>query len=107
MFGLRYGVQIFIFFKSVGLGLLLGTFYLLLSGVRLLRPHTAAAVLVHDFFFFVVCAVFTFLFLFAYNAGIPRGYVFFGEGTGLLLAGTVLRSVFRALVRACAGRKSR
>lgn len=97
MFGLPYSVQIFIFLKSIGLGVLFGAFFLLFSAVRFVIPHTAAAVFIEDLFFFCVCAVCTFLFLFAYNAGIPRFYVFFGESIGLLLAGTVLRGVFYAV----------
>ena len=104
MFGLLHSVKIFVFLKSIGLGTLLGAVYLLNAGVRYLIPHRAAAVFLEDICFFVLCAVLTFLFLFQYNAGVPRGYVFFGEGIGFLIAATVLRSVMLAFLRTLAKR---
>ena len=105
MFGLLHSVQIFIFFKSVGLGILLGGFYLLFSAFRYFFSHIWFAVFAEDILFFIVFAVTTFLFLFVYNAGIPRFYVFVGESVGLFLAGTVFRGVFRALLRKISVRK--
>ena len=104
MFGLLHSVQVFILLKSVGLGMLFGLLWLLFDAFRRFVPHVWAAVMAEDVLFFCVAAVLTFLFLFAYNAGIPRLYVFFGEAAGLLLCGAVFRGVFVPL-RAKRGNK--
>ena len=99
MFGLLHSVQIFVFFKSIGLGGLLGLISFILSLLRCFLPHVRIVLFLEDVLFFILSAVFTFLFLFSYNAGIPRLYVFVGEAVGFLVLGIVLRSILVAFYR--------
>ena len=85
MFGVRHGFFTAVFFKSVGVGFLIGVLYLLFMLPRGSGKTNKWVVFAQDILFFLLAAVLSFIFLYDINAGVARLYVFFGEGVGFLL----------------------
>ena len=93
-FGLVHGVQVLIFCKSIGMGMLLGAYCMLFVLIRRIVAHGFTATLIEDMLVLISCAVFTFCFLFTFTAGVGRLYIFFGELAGFILSERVLRVLF-------------
>ena len=85
MFGLPHSVQIFLFFKSVGLGTVTGALFLLFRLLRGLVPHHWIAVFFEDLLLCCFSSLLLFYFLFTCNAGIPRFYLLCGDAVGFCL----------------------
>ncbi len=83
MFGVAHSFYLSVFAKSVGMGFLLGALYCAFMLLRRCGLRRTGAVIAEDILFFLLCAVFTFLFVFDVNAGKARFYIFAGEGIGL------------------------
>lgn len=98
MFGLPHAVQFFLFFKSLGLGMVTGFVCLFFCLLRGLIPHKSVAVFFEDVLFFCVSALLLYYFLFTCNAGIPRLYLLAGDFSGACLCFYCFRP---AVDRAC------
>ena len=98
MIGIPNYIQYYIFLRSLGAGYLIGTLFFFLSFIRIFIQHSKPAVFIEDIIFAVSSSYLTFLFLYTYNAGIPRFYILLGEATGIILC-TVFSHVILSSLR--------
>lgn len=91
---IEVNTQTLVFLQSLLLGFCLGLFYDVFRIFRLAIHHSGAIIFLEDIFFFIVCAVLTFLFsLLALN-----GHVRVFLGVGELLGATVYYFSFGVVV---------
>lgn len=97
MFGVSHSFSYFTFLKSIGIGYLIGAFYLLFKFIRILGIKQAPFVFLQDLLFFTFSSVAVFLFVYEINAGIFRFYIICGIIIGFLLfylvPGSLLNSI--------------
>lgn len=82
MFGVQHAFSLSVFYKSVGIGFLIGAIYALFMLLRALGPNGKFAVFFQDVAFFLIAAVLCFILLFDVNSGIGRFYIFIGVFCG-------------------------
>ena len=82
MFGVSSAAWFLLFLKSVGLGYLLGAFYGVFILLRRVGLRQFALVVAQDLVFAILAGFFTYLFLYVANSGVPRLFIFAGEGLG-------------------------
>lgn len=83
--GFSHTVQLSVFLKSVGAGYVLGLLFFLMSFLNAIISKKDIFVFFRDLLFFISSAVFSFLFMLKYNAGIVRFYILAGELIGFIL----------------------
>lgn len=83
--GFRHAVQLSVFFKAIGAGYLLGFLFSFVMFFNVFSGKSHFSVFIRDILFFVSGALFSFLFVLKYNAGIVRFYIFAGELIGFCL----------------------
>lgn len=97
--GFEHSVALSVTVKAVGAGYMLGMFYLFFIFLNSLWNKHTVSVFLRDILYFCVSAVFCFLFILKYNAGVFRFYIFAGLITGFLIfyifPGTALGEYFR------------
>ncbi|MCH5198246.1 MAG: spore cortex biosynthesis protein YabQ [Oscillospiraceae bacterium] len=85
MFQVPHIFQISVFFKSIGLGALIGILYFFFIILRRSGLSKTAVVVAQDIVFFCAAAVISFMFIFEVNAGETRFFIFAGEVMGFCL----------------------
>ena len=85
MFGIGHSFSYFTFLKSLGIGYLIGTLYIIFKLIRLLGLKQAPVVFIQDILFFSISSVVIFLCVFEINAGIFRFYIISAIVMGFLL----------------------
>ncbi len=95
--GYEHIVQLSVFLKSIGAGFVIGILFSVFSVLNLLNGKNTAIVCIRDIIFFLISAVFTFLFALKYNAGIIRFYLLAGELIGFCLSYMFTCNVIRTL----------
>lgn len=90
MFSQELYTQYFIFLKSLGVGLLNGVIYFILSRLgnnnRFLKAF-------FDITFFVTFSIISFVFVFDSNFGVARAYIFSGEIIGCVCSVILLKNI--------------
>ncbi len=82
MFGLEHSFQLFVYLKSLGIGMLCGAVVQLFDIFDVRRSTVKA---IFDIIALVFCGIISFMFCYAVNFGIVRFYILAGEMTGYLI----------------------
>lgn len=83
--GFTHTVQLSVFLKAVGAGYALGILFILFGFINSFCGKRSIFTFFRDVLFFVTSAIFSFLFVLKYNAGIMRFYIVSAEFIGFLL----------------------
>lgn len=109
--GYEHIVQISVFLKSIGAGFVIGLLFSFFSVLNLIQGKNTVVVCIRDIIFFLISAVFTFLFALKYNAGIIRFYLVAGELIGFclcyLFTCNVVRTIADVLLKRITGLKTK
>lgn len=83
--GFEHTVQLSVFLKSIGMGYVMGLLYAAVMFFNAAGTKKFISVFLRDVLFFVVCTLFSFLFVLKFNAGITRFYTVVGEIMGFCI----------------------
>lgn len=83
--GFEHTVQLSVFFKSIGMGYIMGLLYAAVMFFNAAGTKKIISVFLRDVLFFIVCTLFSFLFVLKFNAGITRFYTVVGEIMGFCI----------------------
>ena len=85
MYGVPHAVSAALFCESAGVGFLLGLLSVLFALPRRLGLRRRGWVIAADLLFAAAAAAVSYAYMFYRNAGVPRGYLFFGEALGFFV----------------------
>lgn len=100
---MRYGdknrLQAELFLYALGAGFLIGTLYAGLMFLRKLFPHRTATVIAEDILFFIIAALFSFIFLLDYNSGCVRMNLIVSECVGFCFIRGAASKIIRKFMK--------
>lgn len=95
--------QTIVFLKSFIFGMVLGAFYDLFRGIRLVKNKNLLVIFICDILYFIVCGILTFIFILYVNYGLIRGYIIIGAFLGAVFyyntIGAVMIKIMDFLIR--------